>query len=107
MKRACELTSLSRTMLNRYRAEGRFPAAVPLGDKRIAFIKSEIIIAAGIGGIPRTDAKVEILASSLSTEPLRLDTLTIKSKWWQITEISRDPAGAWWELQCQSVSAPA
>ncbi len=65
------------------------------------------IIAAGIGGIPRTDAKVEILASSLSTEPLRLDTLTIESKWWQITETSRDPAGAWWELQCQSVSAPA
>lgn len=29
-------------MLNRYRAEGRFPAAVPLGDKRIAFVKSEI-----------------------------------------------------------------
>lgn len=42
MKRACELTSLSRTMLNRYRSEGRFPAAVPLGDKRIAFVKSEI-----------------------------------------------------------------
>lgn len=42
MKRACELTSLSRTMLNRYRADGRFPAAVPLGDKRIAFVKSEV-----------------------------------------------------------------
>jgi prophage regulatory protein len=42
MKRACELTSLSRTMLNRYRADGRFPAAVPLGVKRIAFVKSEI-----------------------------------------------------------------
>jgi prophage regulatory protein len=42
MKRVCELTSLSRTMLNRYRAEGRFPAAVPLGDRRVAFVKSEI-----------------------------------------------------------------
>jgi prophage regulatory protein len=42
MKRACELTSLSRTMVNRLRAEGRFPAAVPLGDKRIAFLKSEV-----------------------------------------------------------------
>ena len=29
-------------MVNRYRAEGRFPAAVPLGDKRIAFVKSEV-----------------------------------------------------------------
>ena len=37
------MTSLSRTMINRYRAEGRFPAAVPLGDKRIAFLKSEIL----------------------------------------------------------------
>ncbi len=37
-----DLTSLSRTMINRYRAEGRFPAAVPLGDKRVAFVKSEI-----------------------------------------------------------------
>jgi prophage regulatory protein len=43
MKRACELTSLSRTMLNRYRAEGRFCAAVSLGDKRIAFVKSEVL----------------------------------------------------------------
>ncbi|MBH5387040.1 helix-turn-helix transcriptional regulator [Bradyrhizobium diversitatis] len=42
IKHACELTSLSRTMINRYRAEGRFPAAVPLGDKRIAFVKSEV-----------------------------------------------------------------
>jgi prophage regulatory protein len=42
IKRACELTSMSRTMLNRYRAEGRFPAAVPLGDKRIAFVRSEV-----------------------------------------------------------------
>ncbi|WP_426608731.1 AlpA family phage regulatory protein [Bradyrhizobium sp. McL0616] len=29
-------------MLNRYRAQGRFPSAVPLGDKRIAFVKSEV-----------------------------------------------------------------
>jgi prophage regulatory protein len=42
IKTACALTSLSRTMLNRYRTEGRFPAAVPLGDKRIAFVKSEV-----------------------------------------------------------------
>jgi prophage regulatory protein len=39
----CELTSLSRTMINRYRAEGRFCAAVPLGDRRIAFVRSEVL----------------------------------------------------------------
>lgn len=40
---ACRLTSMSRTMLNRYRAEGRFPVAVDLGDRRIAFVRSEVI----------------------------------------------------------------
>lgn len=36
------LTSLSRTMVNRYRAEGKFPKAVVLGEKRIAFVRSEV-----------------------------------------------------------------
>jgi prophage regulatory protein len=30
-------------MINRYRAEGRFCAAVPLGDRRIAFVRSEVL----------------------------------------------------------------
>jgi prophage regulatory protein len=42
IKTACALTSLSRTAINRYRAEGRFPAAVSLGDRRVAFVKSEV-----------------------------------------------------------------
>jgi prophage regulatory protein len=29
-------------MLNRYRAEGRFPVAVDLGDRRVAFVRSEV-----------------------------------------------------------------
>lgn len=40
---ACAMTSMSRSMLNKYRAEGRFPVAVPLGDRRVAFVKSEVI----------------------------------------------------------------
>lgn len=39
---ACKMTSMSRTMLNRYRAEGRFPVAVELGDRRVAFVRSEV-----------------------------------------------------------------
>jgi prophage regulatory protein len=42
MNEAVRATSLSRTMLNRYRAEGRFPVAVPLGDRRFAFVRSEV-----------------------------------------------------------------
>lgn len=38
----CRLTSLSRTAINRWRARGLFPRAVPLGDKRVAFIKAEV-----------------------------------------------------------------
>ena len=39
---ACAITSLSRTAINRWRAQGKFPTAVPLGDKRVAFIRSEV-----------------------------------------------------------------
>ncbi|OWK21715.1 helix-turn-helix transcriptional regulator [Mesorhizobium amorphae] len=39
---AARMTSLSRSMLNRYRGDGRFPAAVPLGEKRVAFVASEV-----------------------------------------------------------------
>lgn len=67
MKTAAEMTSLSRTMLNRYRAEGRFPAAVPLGEKRIAFVRSEVDewIAARISARPANDnrpASVDVAA---------------------------------------------
>ena len=40
---ACDLTSLSRTAINRWRSLGLFPAAVPLGDKRIAFVRQEVL----------------------------------------------------------------
>jgi prophage regulatory protein len=39
---ACRMTSMSRTMLNRYRAEGRFPVAVDLGDRRVAVVRAEV-----------------------------------------------------------------
>lgn len=37
-----KMTSLSRTMVNRYRAEGRFPAPVIMGERRIAFVRAEV-----------------------------------------------------------------
>lgn len=42
LREACSRTSLSRTQINKYRADGRFPKAVSLGDKRIAFVVSEV-----------------------------------------------------------------
>lgn len=52
-----KLTSMSRTMVNRYRSEGRFPIAIELGDRRIAFVRAEVVewvqekIAARAGGV--------------------------------------------------------
>ncbi len=42
LNRACEITTLSRTAINRWRSLGLFPAAVPLGDKRVAFVREEV-----------------------------------------------------------------
>lgn len=42
LNEVCRLTSLSRTAINRWREAGKFPAAVPLGHKRVAFIRAEV-----------------------------------------------------------------
>ena len=42
LNEACRLTSLSRTAISRWRNSGQFPAAVPLGHKRVAFVRSEV-----------------------------------------------------------------
>lgn len=62
-------------------------------------------VVAGLSGIPRTDAKIELLASSLATAPNRLDKINIEDEWWIVTEIQLDPAGAWWVLQCSDTEA--
>jgi hypothetical protein len=62
-------------------------------------------VIAGLSGIPRTDAQIEILASSLSVTPNRIDKINIEGEWWIITEIQLDPSGAWWVLQCSTTDA--
>lgn len=62
-------------------------------------------VIAGLSGIPRTDAKIEILASSLATTPAALDKINIEGEWWIVTERQLDPSTSWWELQCSSTSA--
>lgn len=42
LNEACKLTSLSRTAINRWRDLGKFPQAVPLGDRRVAFVRAEV-----------------------------------------------------------------
>lgn len=43
LNEAARLTSLSRTAINRWRAEGKFPTAVPLGNKRVSFVRAEVL----------------------------------------------------------------
>jgi prophage regulatory protein len=42
LRETCALTSMSKTMIHRLRQEGRFPAHVELGEKRIAFSRVEV-----------------------------------------------------------------
>ncbi|NEJ73806.1 AlpA family phage regulatory protein [Rhizobium phaseoli] len=42
LRDTCTLTSMSKTMIHRLRVEGNFPAAVALGEKRIAFSRIEV-----------------------------------------------------------------
>ncbi|RIK96983.1 MAG: hypothetical protein DCC74_09010 [Proteobacteria bacterium] len=62
-------------------------------------------VLAGLSGIPRTDAKIEILASSCAIAPQRLDKISIEGEWWIITEIEVDPAGCWFICQCANTGA--
>ncbi len=57
IKDACRLTSLSRSAINIARTQGRFPQAVPLGEKRIAFVRAEVEewIGARIAARPAND----------------------------------------------------
>ncbi|MEF2549983.1 AlpA family phage regulatory protein [Aurantimonas sp. A2-1-M11] len=38
----CSLTSLSRTAINKFRVSGDFPVDVRLGEKRIAFVRTDV-----------------------------------------------------------------
>lgn len=42
LNETAKLTSMSRTMVNILRADGRFPQPVALGERRIAFVRSEV-----------------------------------------------------------------
>jgi prophage regulatory protein len=39
----CEMTSLSRTAINMHRAAGAFPKEVHLGERRIGFVRTEVL----------------------------------------------------------------
>lgn len=60
---------------------------------------------AGQSGIPRTDAKIELLAGTLAVTPKQLDKINIDGGWWIVVNIEVDPATAMWVLQCSATGA--
>lgn len=42
LKEVTHLTGLARSTVYKYLAEGKFPKSVPLGDRSIGFLESEI-----------------------------------------------------------------
>ncbi len=41
-KEAAEATTFSRAMLSLLAADGKFPSPVPLGERRIAYVRAEV-----------------------------------------------------------------
>lgn len=39
----CDMTSLSRTAISKFRASGEFPKEVTLGERRIGFVRTEVM----------------------------------------------------------------
>lgn len=54
LNETAKLTSMSRSMVNVLRADGKFPQPVALGERRIAFVRAEVSdwIAARIAARP-------------------------------------------------------
>lgn len=42
LNEVCEISSLSRTAINKMRARGEFPSEVRLGERRVAFVRNEV-----------------------------------------------------------------
>jgi prophage regulatory protein len=43
IRAVCDMTSLSRTAISKFRAAGKFPAEVALGERRIGFVRAEVM----------------------------------------------------------------
>lgn len=56
--------------------------------------------------IPDSDVRVLIIAGSLSLTPQKDDQVKFRETWYQVRQISRDPARATWELQCFEIEDP-
>lgn len=62
---------------------------------------------AAAAGIPQTDARLIVLATTISTAPVQGDTLQLEGTWWMVRAIEAiDPASTTISLQVYAVGAP-
>lgn len=54
-------------------------------------------------GIPDTDVKLMIVGTSIATEPLKGDTVTLNGRSWALIRVDTDPARAMWTCQARPV----
>ena len=52
-----------------------------------------------VADIPGTDAKMLIICTSISVDPLKGDTVTLVGKGWAVIDVKVDPAQAMWVCQ--------
>lgn len=50
-------------------------------------------------GIPANDRRIIVLGHGLTVDPKPGHTITAEGRDWSVIDVSRDPAGASWELQ--------
>jgi len=79
-----------------------YPSSLPCEGVRGSFDS----VLAGLSGIPRTHAKIDIIASTLAATPKRLDIIEIEGGFWLIENIEEDPAHAVWVLECETTPDP-
>lgn len=56
-----------------------------------------------VADIPGEDAKVLIVGTSISVDPLKGDTVTVAGKGWRLIAVKADPARAMWTCQGRPV----
>jgi hypothetical protein len=61
---------------------------------------------AGLSGIPRDNARIEIIAGTLAVTARNLDRINIEGAWWEIVQVETDPATAVWLCQCAASTDP-
>lgn len=52
-------------------------------------------------GIPDTDVKLMIVGTSITTDPLKGDTVTLNGRRWSLIRVDTDPARAIWTCQAR------